>query len=40
MKYFAAWLKTIIDEVPVDYIALAEPYWNLNQPVNLVSTRI
>lgn len=40
MKYFATWLKTIIDEVPVDYIPLAEPYWNLSQPVNLVSTKI
>ena len=40
MKYFATWLKTIIDEVPVDYIALAESYWNLNQPTNLISTRI
>jgi hypothetical protein len=39
MQYFATWLKTIIDEVPVDYIALAEPYWNLNNPVNLVSTK-
>ena len=39
MKYFATWLKSVIDEVPVDYIALAEPYWNLNNPVNLVSTR-
>jgi hypothetical protein len=40
MKYFATWLKTVIDEVPVDYIPLAEPYWNLNQPVNLISTKI
>ena len=39
MKYFATWLRSVIDEVPVDYIALAEPYWNLNNPVNLVSTR-
>jgi len=39
MKYFANWLKTVIDEVPVDYIALSEPYWNLNNPVNLVSTK-
>jgi len=40
VKYFAGWLKTIIDEVPVDYIPLAEPYWNLNQPTNLISTKI
>ena len=39
MQYFATWLKTIITEVPVDYIPLVEPYWNLDQPVNLVSTR-
>ncbi len=40
MKYFADWLKTVITEVPVDYIPLAEPYWNLDQPTNLISTRI
>ena len=39
MKYFANWLKTVIDEVPVDYVSLIEPYWNLNNPVNLVSTK-
>ena len=39
MKYFADWLKTIVDEVPVDYVPLAEPYWNLNHPVNLISTK-
>jgi hypothetical protein len=39
MKYFATWLKTVIDEVPVDYIPLVEPYWNLNNQVNLVSTK-
>jgi putative NIF3 family GTP cyclohydrolase 1 type 2 len=40
MQYFATWLKTIIDEVPVDYVPIVEPYWNLNNPVNLVSTKI
>lgn len=39
MKYFADWLKTIVNEVPVDYVPLAEPYWNLNHPVNLISTK-
>lgn len=39
MKYFADWLKTIVNEVPVDYVPLVEPYWNLNHPVNLISTK-
>jgi hypothetical protein len=39
MQYFAGWLKTIVTEVPVDYVPLAEPYWNLNHPVNLISTK-
>ncbi len=27
MKYCAEWLKTFITEVPVEFIAAAEPYW-------------
>lgn len=30
MKQCAEWLKTFISEVPVEYIPLAEPYWNLS----------
>lgn len=33
MKYCAEWLKAFITEVPVEFIATPEPYWNLhNQP--------
>ena len=28
MKYCADWLKSFINEVPVDYMPLSEPYWN------------
>jgi len=28
MKYCAEWLKTFITEVPVEFIAAAEPYWS------------
>lgn len=30
MKYCAEWLKTFITEVPVEYISVSEPYWNLS----------
>lgn len=30
MKYCAEWLKTFITEVPVEYIPVNEPYWNLS----------
>ena len=30
MKYCAEWLKTFITEVPVEYISVNEPYWNLS----------
>lgn len=29
MKYCAEWLKTFISEVPVEFIPVKEPYWNL-----------
>jgi putative NIF3 family GTP cyclohydrolase 1 type 2 len=31
MKYCAQWLKTFITEVPVEYISVSEPYWNLSR---------
>ncbi len=40
MKYCAEWLKSFISEVPVDYIPLAEPYWNPRNPVFEVNTKI
>jgi len=33
MKYCAEWLKTLIPEVPVQFIAAPEPFWNPNNPV-------
>jgi len=33
MKYCAEWLKTLIPEVPVQFIAAPEPFWNPNSPV-------
>ena len=32
MKYCAEWLKTFVPEVPVQFIAAAEPFWNPNNP--------
>lgn len=29
MKYCAEWLKTFISDVPVEFIPVIEPYWNL-----------
>ncbi|GAB3891738.1 hypothetical protein GCM10028803_03860 [Larkinella knui] len=31
MKYCAEWLKTFISEVPLEFIASAEPYWRPDQ---------
>jgi hypothetical protein len=27
MKYCAEWLRSLINEVPVEFIASAEPFW-------------
>jgi putative NIF3 family GTP cyclohydrolase 1 type 2 len=32
MKYCAEWLKTIVTEVPVQFIAAPEPFWSPNNP--------
>jgi putative NIF3 family GTP cyclohydrolase 1 type 2 len=32
MKYCAEWLKTLVTEVPVQFIAAPEPYWSPNNP--------
>ena len=29
MKYCAAWIKSFVTEVPVDFFAASEPYWNV-----------
>ena len=33
MKYCAEWLKTFIDDVPIDFIAADEPFWRPDHPV-------
>jgi putative NIF3 family GTP cyclohydrolase 1 type 2 len=33
MKYCAEWLKSFVNEVPVEFIAAAEPYWSPDKPV-------
>jgi putative NIF3 family GTP cyclohydrolase 1 type 2 len=33
MKYCAEWLKTLVPEVPVQFIAAPEPFWNPNNSV-------
>jgi putative NIF3 family GTP cyclohydrolase 1 type 2 len=40
MRYCAEWLKTIIDEVPVTFIPVVEPYWNPDEPMFEINTRI
>lgn len=32
MKYCAEWLKTLVTEIPVQFIAAPEPFWNPNNP--------
>jgi putative NIF3 family GTP cyclohydrolase 1 type 2 len=34
MKYCAEWLKGFIQEVPVEFIAAAEPFWRPDKPVS------
>jgi putative NIF3 family GTP cyclohydrolase 1 type 2 len=33
MKYCAEWLKTFIPEVPIEFMAAPEPFWNPDHPV-------
>ena len=33
MKYCAEWLKGFVKEVPIEFIAAAEPFWHPNNPV-------
>jgi putative NIF3 family GTP cyclohydrolase 1 type 2 len=33
MKYCAEWLKEFIKEVPIEFIAAAEPFWRPDKPV-------
>lgn len=34
MKYCAEWLKTLVTEIPVQFIAAPEPFWNPNNPAD------
>lgn len=34
MKYCAEWLKGFINEVPIEFIAAAEPFWRPDKPVS------
>lgn len=34
MKYCAEWLKSFISEVPVEFIPVIEPYWNVQHAVS------
>lgn len=38
MKHCAEWLKTFISEVPVEFIPVNEPYWNVQHPVSLIGS--
>lgn len=38
MKYCAEWLKTFISEVPVEFIPVIEPYWNLHDPASEITS--
>jgi putative NIF3 family GTP cyclohydrolase 1 type 2 len=40
MKYCAEWLKGFVTEVPVKFVRIAEPYWNLYHPVFEINPRI
>ncbi len=40
MKYCADWLKSFVPEVPVSFVQLAEPYWNLKKPVFAINTKL
>ncbi|MCX6626991.1 MAG: Nif3-like dinuclear metal center hexameric protein, partial [Candidatus Solibacter sp.] len=32
MKYCAEWLKTLVNEVPVEFLAAPEPFWSPDNP--------
>ena len=40
MKYCAEWLKTFVNEVPVQFIPIIEPYWNVEDPVFEINTKL
>lgn len=40
MKYCAEWLRGFVTEVPVHFIPIIEPYWNVTDPVFEINTKI
>lgn len=40
MDYCAQWLREFVPEVPVKFLPVIEPYWNLKRPVFEIDTRI
>jgi putative NIF3 family GTP cyclohydrolase 1 type 2 len=40
MKYCAEWLRGFVTEVPVSFIPIIEPYWNVDGPVFEINTKI
>lgn len=39
MRYCADWLKGFVPEVPVRFVPIIEPYWNLDDPVFEIGTQ-
>ena len=40
MQFCAEWLKGFVTEVPVTFLPLIEPYWNLRRPAFEIDTRL
>jgi putative NIF3 family GTP cyclohydrolase 1 type 2 len=40
MEYAASWLRGFVPEVPVKFLRLIEPYWNLKKPVFEINTKV
>jgi len=40
MRYCAEWLKSFVPEVPVRFVPIIEPYWNLDRPVLEIDTKV
>ena len=40
MKYCAEWLRGFVTEVPVHFIPIIEPYWNVQDPKFEINTKI
>ncbi len=40
MEYAATWLRGFVPEVPVKFLPIIEPYWNLKRPIFEINTRV